>query len=166
MKIFKASLDATALFITISITIVFLFVLYLLILQWPVGGYGKYFGVILPPVIYFLAWVFRPVNYRITEDELIVYRLLRSVHIPLKNIVSAERIDTNKISWTIRTFGVGGLFGYYGRFRNTVMGPMIWYATRKDRPVMIKTTRDEKIILTPDDPGQFLAAINITVAGS
>jgi hypothetical protein len=71
-------------FITISITIVFLFVLYLLILQWHVGGYGKYFGVILPPVIYFLAWVFRPVDYRITEDELIVYRLLRSVHIPLK----------------------------------------------------------------------------------
>ena len=70
MKIFKASLDATAWFITISITIVFLFVLYLLILQWHVGGYGKYFGVILPPVIYFLAWVFRPVNYRITEDEL------------------------------------------------------------------------------------------------
>ena|ERR1700676_50369 len=159
MKTFKASLDANAMIVTISITIFFSFVLYLQYLEWNIIGYGKYFGIILPPVIYFLAYALRPVNYQITNDELIVNRLLRSVHIPLKNIVSAELIESNTISWSIRTFGVGGLFGYYGRFRNATLGNMIWYATRKDRPVLIRTIRDEKIILTPDDTAQFLASL-------
>ncbi len=160
MKIFKASLDTTALIITITITIIFSFVWYLLILQWNVAGAGKYLGVFLP-LIYFLAWALRPVNYRITSDELIIHRLLRSVHISLKNIVSAEIIDSNKIAWSFRTFGVGGLFGYYGRFRNPAMGSMIWYATRKDRPVMIKTIHKKLIILTPDNPKQLLEAIRV-----
>lgn len=162
MKIFKASLDTAAVILTVGITILFLFVWGLLILQWNTAGYGKYWGMVLPPVIYFLIWAFRPINYRVTDRELIVFRLLQSVHIPLKNIVSAEMIDRNKISWSIRTFGVGGVFGYFGRFRNPALGSMIWYATRKDKPVMIKTIQEEQIILTPDDPILFLEAIGIS----
>jgi Bacterial PH domain len=166
MKVFKASLDSAAVIITTGITLLFLFILYLLVLNWNNTGYGKYFSIAFLPLIYLIAWLLRPVNYRITNDELIVYRLLRSVHIPLKNIRRSEKIDSNQISWSLRTFGVGGLFGYYGRFRNQALGAMIWYATRKDKPVMIQTIHDEKIILTPDDPAQFLEVINRLKGGS
>jgi Bacterial PH domain len=166
MKIFKASLDPAAIIISVGITLLFLFILYVQVLHWKDAGYGKYFGIVFPPFIYFTAWLLRPVNYRITNDELVVYRLLRSVHIPLKNISRSEQIDRKLISWSLRTFGVGGLFGYYGRFRNQALGTMIWYATRKDNPVMIQTVGDEKIILTPDDPVQFLEAINRLKGGN
>jgi Bacterial PH domain len=159
MKIFKASLDTGALIITIGFTILLVFVLYIQLLSWNHIGNGKYFGIILPPVIFILAYALRPVNYRITRQDLVVHRLLRSVRIPLKNIVSAVLIDNREISWSIRTFGVGGVFGYYGRFRNNALGNMTWYATRKDRLVLVRTIGDEKIILTPDEPGLFIASL-------
>lgn len=158
MKIFKASLDSVAWITTISVSVVFLYCLSLLIRQWNVSGNGKYF-VFLIPVIYLMAWALRPVNYRVTSSELIVYRVLNSVHISLNSIVSAEMIDSSRISWSVRTFGVGGLFGYYGRFRNADLGPMVWYATRRDQPVLIRTLQNQQIILTPDEPAQFLEAI-------
>lgn len=40
------------------------------------------------------------------------------------------------------------------------IGNMFWYATRKDRAILVRTVRDKKIILTPDEPEQFLAALN------
>ncbi len=111
-------------------------------------------------LIYFLAFAFRPVNYVVTKDELIVRRPLLNVHIKRADIKSVELIDKNKIRGSIRTFGVGGLFGYYGRFANFSLGRMTWYATRRDKPVLVKTTDDKKIIFTPNDPGKFVTELS------
>ncbi|HEY4936344.1 MAG TPA: PH domain-containing protein [Puia sp.] len=160
MKTFKTSLDKTALLVTIGIAILFATIIIFQFSHWETIGRGKYFTLILLSLIYFLAYLFRPISYKITNDELIVNRLVKSVHIPRKNIVSAESVDRDMISWSLRTMGVGGLFGYYGRFMNYRIGNMTWYATRKDKAVLIRTLRDEKIILTPDEPELFLAALN------
>ncbi len=66
-------------------------------------------------------------------------------------------LDKEKIGWAIRTFGVGSLFGYYGKFANTKLGSMTWYATRKDKTVLVRTIDNKKIILTPDEPEKFVA---------
>jgi hypothetical protein len=92
----------------------------------------------------------------VTEDEIIVRRPLLNVHIKRVDIKSVELIDKNKIRGSIRIFGVGGLFGYYGRFANFSLGRMTWYATRRDKPVLVKTIDDKKIIFTPNDPDKFL----------
>ncbi len=60
------------------------------------------------------------------------------------------------MKWTIRTFGVGGLFGYYGEFVNWKLGNMTWYATRRDKTVLIETVDDKKLIVTPDEPEAFI----------
>ena len=160
MKTFKTSLDTNAFLITIGVAFLFVMIIAVQFSHWDRSGAGKYFSVILLSLIYFFAYLFKPVNYKITNEELIIYRHVKSVHIPRKNIVSAESVDREMISWSLRTMGVGGLFGYYGRFMNYRIGNMIWYATRKDRAVLIRTIRDEKIILTPDEPEKFLAALN------
>jgi hypothetical protein len=111
-------------------------------------------------LIYFIAFAFRPIYYNLTADKLTIHRLFTDVKIDRNQIKSVELLDKEKISWSIRTFGVGGLFGYYGKFANTNLGSMTWYATRKDRMVLVRTINNRKIILTPNDPAKFIADIN------
>lgn len=55
------------------------------------------------------------------------------------------------MGWVWKTFGNGGLFGFYGEFKNDRYGYMTWYATKRSNYVMLETTEREKIVLTPDN---------------
>lgn len=155
---YKASLDNMAKGITIAVTILFAVII--------AGEYATISHAeraipisttIIFLLIYFLVFIFRPVSYIVTSEELIVHRPLFDVKIKRADINSVQSIDEKTISGSIRTFGVGGLFGYYGKFANAGLGGMTWYATRKDKLVLIKTADNKKIIVTPDDPDNFVA---------
>lgn len=158
---YKTSLDNLAKSITIGVTIVFAVII--------IGQYSiiKDAGQAIPIyttvtllLIYFIAFAFRPINYNLTVDQLIIHRLFADVNIDRNKIKSIELLDKEKIGSAIRTFGVGGLFGYYGKFANTKLGSMNWYATRKDRTILVRTIDNRKIILTPNDPDKFVADFN------
>ena len=57
-------------------------------------------------------------------------------------------------------FGVGGVFGYQGTFTNPSLGRMTWYVTRKVNAVLIKTANGSKIIVTPNEPDNFVRELN------
>jgi len=154
---YKTSLDKTAIVITICVTILFAVIIggqYSIIKD--AGRAIPIYTTTACLLIYFMAFAFRPINYVVTKDELIVRRPLVNVHIKRTDIKSVARIERNKITGSIRTFGVGGLFGYYGNFANFSLGRMTWYATRKDTPVLVKTIDNKKIIFTPNDPDKFV----------
>ena len=111
-------------------------------------------------VLYFGVFAFRITGYSITTDDVIIHRPFDKIKIEKKDIRSAEVIDKRKLRWSIRIFGVGGLFGYYGRFANAKIGRMTWYATRRDKPVLVVTNYDKKIILTPEEAERFVTALN------
>ena len=54
--------------------------------------------------------------------------------------------------------GVGGLFGFIGRFRNEVLGMYRAYATDSINTVVLDFG-GSKVVVTPDDPAGFVAAI-------
>ena len=158
---YKASLDRSAKSITIGVTVLFAIII---IGQYSIindaGRAVPIFTTVALLLIYLIAFAFRPINYEITSDKLIVHRPLTDVKIDRNQIESVETLEKDKISSSIRTFGVGGLFGYYGKFANTKLGGMTWYATRKDKIVLVRTIDERKIILTPDDPKKFVADFN------
>ena len=53
-----------------------------------------------------------------------------------------------------------GLFGYYGNFSNFSIGRRTWYATRRDKPVLVKTINNKKIIVTPNEPERFVSELS------
>ena len=59
---------------------------------------------------------------------------------------------------SVRTFGVGGLFGYFGRFRSPRFGPYQLYATRRAPSVQLRA-RGGTYVLSPDAPEAFLAEV-------
>jgi hypothetical protein len=159
---YKTSLDNLAKGITIGVTIVFAIIIigqYSIIKE--AGKATPIYTTVALLLIYFLAFVFRPINYNLTADKLIIHRRFADVKIDRNQIKSVELLDKDKIGWTIRTFGVGGLFGYYGKFANRKLGSMTWYATRKDRTVLVQTVDNKKIILTPNEPDRFVADFNL-----
>jgi len=157
---YKASLDKTATIITIAVTIFLAVVIggqYVIIKD--AKRTTPFYTTTACLLIYFLAFAFRPIQYVISEDELIIERPLINARIRREDIKSAEKIEKNKIKWSLRIFGVGGVFGYYGSFASFSLGRMTWYATRKDNPVLIKTANGRKIIVTPNEPDAFVSEL-------
>jgi hypothetical protein len=159
--IYKTSLDKVAKGITIGVTILFAAII--------IGEFSiiKDNGKALPIyttaallLIYFIVFAFRPINYTLTNDKLIINRLFPNVSINRTDIKSLELLDEQDIKSSVRTLGVGGLFGYFGKFANMKLGSMTWYATRTDRTVLIRTVDNRKIVLTPDEPERFVGDFN------
>ena len=158
---YKTSLDNLAKVVTIAITILFAAII--------VGQFslikdeGKsvpIFTTILLSLIYFGIFSFKPISYKLTDDKLIIHRPLSDIKIIRAEIEKVEQLDNEKLSWAFRVFGVGGLFGYWGKFSNTKLGSMTWYATRRNNAVLITTIYNKKIILTPNEPEKFVIEFN------
>ena len=160
---FNTSLDKLAKGVTIGITIIFgsIITMALYSLLNDEEKTIPSFIIIGLLLIYFIVYAFRPGNYTLTTGKLVVHRPLTNVKISLTEIKSVEQIDKEKLGQTFRTFGAGGLFGYFGKFTNTKLGSMTWYATRMDKAVLITTIDNKKIVLTPDNPEEFVANFKV-----
>ncbi|RZL06291.1 MAG: hypothetical protein EOO89_24595 [Pedobacter sp.] len=159
--IFKTSLDKTAIVITIGVTILFAVIIagqfaFIKNAEHSTPIYTTV-GLVL---IYLLAFTFRPIDYLITAEEVVIRRPLKNVRIKRLDIAHIELVDKTVMIGSVRTFGVGGLFGYYGSFANLSLGSMTWYTTRRDTAVLLKTRTHKKIILTPNEPERFIAQFN------
>ena len=129
---YKTSLDKTAIVITIGVTILFAIIIggqYSIIKD--AGRAIPIYTTTACLLIYFIAFAFRPINYVVTKEEIVVRRPLLNVHIKRTDIKSAELIERDKITGSIRNFGVGGLFGYYGNFTNFLL--VVWFGMQHER---------------------------------
>ena len=158
--IFKASLDKLTLFLTIGITILFLVIgvgsIYLE--QDEKSDVPIYVAAFLF-LIYVLCYGLSPKSYEINEKSLIIKRPFKDVIIDRSQIASATAVESSKLRWAVRTFGVGGLFGYFGKFWNKEFGDMTWYASQRSHTVLIITNDNQKIILTPDEEDSFVKEV-------
>jgi hypothetical protein len=154
---YKTSLDTLAKITTLGVTVLFAVIM---IVQYSMKSELRTIapyttvGLLL---IYFIAFAFRPINYTLTADHLTIHRPFKDVLIPFSQIKSIEILSKKEMGLAVRTFGVGGLFGYYGKFASMELGSMTWYATRRNETVLVRTVDDKKIILTPDEGEKFVA---------
>ena len=158
---YKTSLDNLAKVVTIVTTILFAAII---VGQFSLikdeGRSVPIFTTIILLLIYFGTFSFRPISYKLTDDKLIIHRPLSDIKIIRAEIQNVEQLDKEKLSWSFRVFGVGGLFGYWGKFSNTKLGSMTWYATRRNNAVLVTTIYNKKIILTPNEPEKFVIEFN------
>lgn len=155
---FSASMSRTTTIITIVVTLLFAVL---------IGGSIAMAGTehAFPPVwigiflsvAYLLAIAYRPLRYTVSETAVLVHRPFDKVIIRRDSIREIVPVEARQIRFAMRTFGVGGLFGYYGYFSNKSLGGMTWYMTRLDRAVLLRTDK-AKILVSPDDVEGFIAA--------
>lgn len=158
--IFRASLDGLAKGITVSITLLFIVLIATQVHLFFTGEKAvALFVTVLLLIIYFGTFISRPLYYKITADSILVYRQYRKpVVISKQTIVKIKKVERAQIKKSIRHFGVGGLFGYFGNFLNARLGKMIWFVTNRNNLLLIETGTGQNIIISPNDPEAFLNA--------
>jgi hypothetical protein len=105
-----------------------------------------------------LAYAFSPRGYTVSEGAIVVRRLIGDVRFPLERVREARRADAGDLAGTIRLWGNGGMFGYYGLFRTSRLGRCWWYLTNRRNTVVV-ITEAKTALFSPDDVEGFLAAV-------
>lgn len=93
-----------------------------------------------------------PQNFSVSNKSLSFKNALRSHEILLDDIKSVSKAK-NKIQF--RVFGIGGLFGYFGRYNGTEK----WLVTNRHKKVKLETEAGI-FVISPEEPDDFIAYIN------
>ena len=113
--------------------------------------------VVIPVVIFITSLYFTVTGFELKKTEFVIRRIGKNISIPLNQIVSAEFVP-KAIRGSFRIFGIGGVFGYYGSFSNSIVGDYTAYATNNENTVVIKL-KLETIVVTPNSPQEFVFKI-------
>ena len=116
---------------------------------------GGIFSVIMAIVFISLGAFFGVYGYSLQPQELRIIRLGWSKDIPYNDIVDIE-YSPDAMMGSLRKFGIGGFFSYYGMFKNRVLGDYKAYATHRKKTVVITIKSGKKIVVTPSDPERFV----------
>lgn len=101
-------------------------------------------------------------GYHIEDGQFKILRLGWSKDIDLSDITNVV-YRPRAMTGSVRTFGIGGMFGYVGYFRNTILKSYKAYVTHRDKTVVL-TTKEGEIVVSPDDPHAFVASIKSVLA--
>ena len=124
-----------------------------------VGG-----AVLLLPLLVALA--FAPRGYEVTDRTLTVRMVACSARYNLADLKQAEIAAPGEVFGfpTWRMFGVGGLFGYCGRFRNARLGSFVAFVTDKRKLVLLRFST-KTLVVSPDLPADFVERVGAGARG-
>ncbi len=144
-----------------SLVLVITFLTGLLLILLPVGILtysGASLALALPlllcPLILVLTYLYQVTGIKVNEKEVVIIRRIGNFIISRESLISAKFIP-NAMNLSIRTFGNGGLFGFYGSFRNSTLGSYRAFVTSRENTVVLKSS-DQTYVVSPQDPQAFV----------
>jgi hypothetical protein len=162
-NIFKTSMDIRANDTTVAITLILGMLITGFLVFQSAGKLITGFASLFLLAVYIETYLFRPVSYEINDDFLVIHRPGNDVSISRRNLKKAELIDEEKLKHATGTFRIIGLFGYFGKCANGQLGGFTMYATRRNKTVLIETSDNRKVVLTPDRPAKFIKQLKVSV---
>jgi len=154
---YKASLDTLSKVITTGVIILFLIIgqrsiRALIAAQGDITNILMQAGILLFLIVALVVcYSFGTQKYLVSNNELVIKRPIKERRIHISDIEEIRLVAPGDMLGTIRTFGVGGLFGYYGLYYNKGFGSVTLYATQRKNRIFIRTKSGDKIIISPDD---------------
>ena len=93
----------------------------------------------------------------VTDEGIGIHTLARTRLIPYSNIETIERLDKSCIQGgTIRLFGIGGMLGNIGWFRNNQLGTFRAYITDTEKAFLIRLKEGKPIAISVSEPDDFM----------
>ncbi|MEM0967585.1 MAG: PH domain-containing protein [Verrucomicrobiota bacterium] len=115
-------------------------------------------------IVVLLAFFLGVAGYSIRDGYLLVHRFGWCKRFPLESLTDLQ-VEPNAMMGSIRVFGIGGLFGYVGYFRNGLLGTYRIYGTDPKKSVVAKFD-GKPVVITPDDPEAFVESVRSTLSDS
>lgn len=94
---------------------------------------------------------YSPQRLEVSESRLTILRRYDSVTILRSTVLEIVPLEAKELSGTISVGGCGGLFGYFGGFRNRRLGNFTMYATSKKGLYLIRTSDHRQIVVGCSD---------------
>jgi hypothetical protein len=114
-------------------------------------------------ILYLVVWFwFRPSNFIISNDYLIIKFPARSRNIPMSEISQARLLDQeifNQEFGAAMRIGIGGLWGGFGWLWTSRGGMLEFYVSRNDNLVLIERFKGKDLLLTPTKPSEMINKI-------
>lgn len=154
---YTASLDPLSKVVTVS-CFLFFSALTVVVFQNYAISYFSVAGVALLWAVLILCYGFAPRYYVVDKHNLQAWSRWTMFVWPVNEIREISLLSEPELRWAWRLIGVGGLFGYYGIFWHKNFGRMIWYGTQRKNYVLLTLDTGRKVVLTPDNPREFVAA--------
>lgn len=95
---------------------------------------------------------YSPQRLEISESRITILRRYDSITILRSAILEITPLTKQNMAWTINLGGCGGLFGYFGHFRNSYLGEFQMYATGDDNLFLIRLANGDKIVVQCSEP--------------
>jgi len=161
MEFKVAKLDRTATIVSI-VTTAFLIVLSIFfVVKVPLGWLFAIFMMLIPLCCYLLS----PKKFIFKGSTLIIEKVVgRQIIIPMSDIEAYIRVPNFAKLKVARTFGNGGLFGFYGLFSTAEYGEMNCQLTNLKDIIIIKTQK-MNFALSPQTVNEFEQYLKTNVTG-
>lgn len=114
-------------------------------------------GVIGAIILFFMlisGFLFGPVSIAANDENVIITSYLRRQQIDISNIKSVELFQPAVLS--IRIFGSGGYMGYWGIFRESIIGRYVAYYGKPSDCFLIIMKNGDKYVLGCEDPEKMV----------
>ncbi len=105
----------------------------------------------------------RPRCFSVSSDGLEIIWPARTRKLPRGAFTEIREIKRIELGRMIRKFGVGGILGQFGWFQSVYMGNFDAYLTRNDGMVLIRLRNRRPILITPENPQEFVKALRAVV---
>jgi hypothetical protein len=98
-------------------------------------------------ITYLVAWLLHPTSYEITNENLVIHQPVKAIKISLASIKNIEQTEPG---YSMRLFGSGGLFGYYGLFSSNKLGRHYRYTGNNKDLVFVNTGKKNYLLSIHD----------------
>ncbi len=146
---FRASYDTTTKVISAAVFVLFVMV---------AAGTRNVISESVLACLFLAAYAWSPTGYSIMDGEVVIRRLIGNVHLPVAGIREVRIATRDDLRGSMRVFGSGGLFGYYGLFRSSQFGTSKWYVTDRSQAVVL-IGDSGTVIVSPENTAGFVAAL-------
>lgn len=99
-------------------------------------------------ITYFITWMMHPTSYEITNENLLIHRPFHAIKISLASIKNIERTEPG---YSMRIFGSGGLFGYFGLFSSNKLGRHNRYTGNNENLVLLNAGKKKYLLSIHDE---------------
>ena len=96
-----------------------------------------------------------PQRLEIGEDKIVVLRRYKSVTINRSEIKSVQLLSKSDFRNVLRLSGVGGLFGYFGRYYSSKLGSFTLYATSFQNLFLIRKWDGKSVVISCAEPDKM-----------
>lgn len=93
-----------------------------------------------------------PQRLEIGKKKLVILRRYKSITIYADQVLSVDKLPKNALRGAVRTWGVGGFFGYFGHYYTGLIGSFQLYATSFDNLFLIRLANGKKVVISCSEP--------------